>query len=152
MKRENIIFRYAVKFNIESNDLGGFKEIINKDAFNDIDLSDINLLYNEKVILNNIKCYIDDIGFKFEIDLNNKTISKLYENKNIYIGFVFSVNKDDFKKQDDIYLRIISKYKKIHSIDLFYCESDNELYWMNQFTDLKELRKEKLKKLENYED
>ena len=58
-----------------------YKEVIDKRAFDDADLSDCCLKYNHNLLLarvrgGSLKLYIDDVGLRFNAELFNTTISR----------------------------------------------------------------------------
>jgi len=65
---------YALKFNEESQDLGGFVEVIDPKALQETDLSDVRALFNHdpnfvlgRTTNGTLKLDIDDIGLRYEI-------------------------------------------------------------------------------------
>lgn len=84
----NVVEGYALKFSTYSEDLGGFKEVIEKDALNNTDFSDVRALINHNKDLviarttsGTLKIWVDSIGLKFKAQIANTTYGKdLIEN------------------------------------------------------------------------
>ena len=71
---------YAVVFNSPSKDLGGFKEVVDPHAFDDVDLSDVYMVSNHDFsqVLASTKAgtltlNVDDKGLQFEATLPDTT-------------------------------------------------------------------------------
>jgi uncharacterized protein len=125
-----IIEGYALKFNTESHDLGGFRETIAPGALNGADLSDVVAAFNhnyDKVLARSsagtLQLTIDDIGLKYRFEAPNTTAGNdLLED--IRLGnvskssFAFSINRDDQQWEDrgGYLLRTITKFKRIHDV------------------------------------
>lgn len=130
--KKEVITGYALKFGKESKDLGGFKEVITKEALKDTDLSDVVLLLNHdyskplaKVSAGTLKLEVDEVGLKFEATLPNTTYAK-DANENIKAGntdsmsFGFKVDKsgEEFEKRDGQVYRKVNKIKALHECSI----------------------------------
>lgn len=121
---------YALKFGIESKDLGGFKEIIERSALDHADLSDVVALFNhnpnyvlarKNSDVDTLQLLVDDTGlfYRFEVDEEVSYIKDLYLNirkGNISkSSFAFRINEDGQKweKRSTDYLRTITSFKGI---------------------------------------
>jgi hypothetical protein len=124
---------YALKFNNQSKDLGGFVEIIEPRSINEnTDMSDVLALFNHSMNyvlarlnseVSTLELEVDDIGlkYKFEVDEDISYVRDLYKNiqkKNITkSSFGFYLPSDGsgerWEKIDDKYYRYITQFKKI---------------------------------------
>ena len=124
---------YALKFGIESKDLGGFKEIIERSALDNADLSDVVALFNhnpnyvlarKNADVDTLQIIVDDTGlfYRFEVDEEVSYIKDLYLNirkGNISkSSFAFRINEDGQKweKRSTDYLRTITGFKGIYDV------------------------------------
>lgn len=128
---------YALVFNSESEDLGGFTEIIDKDALQGvIERSDILALLNhneDKGVLarstkgtGSLELTVDDLGllYRFEAPktaLGDELIEGLRRGDIRASSFAFDVAEDNWeKKSDGTYLRTIKKIKNLYDISPVY--------------------------------
>lgn len=121
---------YAILFNSESKDLGGFREIIEPSAIEGADVSDIMGRYNHEILIgrtiNGTMTYtIDDRGVRYSIKLPNGSypggyIREMAERGDINgASFAFDVAKsgDEWREnQDGTYTRIIKRFGKIYDM------------------------------------
>lgn len=137
---KEVVTGYALKFGKESKDLGGFKEVITKEALKDTDLSDVVLLLNHdyskplaKVSAGTLKLEIDEEGLKFEATLPNTSYAK-DANENIKAGntdamsFGFEVDKagEEFEKRDGQVYRKVNKIKVLHECSIVTVPAYND--------------------------
>ncbi|MDI6650599.1 HK97 family phage prohead protease [Leuconostoc suionicum] len=99
---------YAVVFNEPSENLGGFIEYVNPDAFNNVNLSDVVALYDHnfanvlgRTSANTLKLDIDKKGLHFILDIPNTTLGNdVYTNiraGNLKgMSFGFTVDSDEW--------------------------------------------------------
>lgn len=102
---------YAVVFNEPSENLGGFIEYVNPDAFDNVNLSDVVALYDHnfanvlgRTSANTLKLDIDKKGLHFILDIPNTTLGNdVYTNiraGNLKgMSFGFTVNSDEWGKE-----------------------------------------------------
>ncbi|MEB2775226.1 HK97 family phage prohead protease [Algoriphagus sp. D3-2-R+10] len=127
---------YALKFNSESKDLGGFKEIIETKSINEnTDLSDVVALFNhsnnyvlarKNTDVDTLELTVDTEGlkYKFEVDEEVSYIKDLHRNiqkKNISkSSFAFYLPQDGsgerWEKVGNQYYRYITQFKKISDV------------------------------------
>lgn len=119
---------YAVVFGQPSKDMGGFKEVIDKNAFNGVDLSDVYMVSNHdysKVLASTkagtLKLNVDDKGLHFEAQLpNTTTADDTYENVkdgNISaMSFSFAMTKDGDTFTRDDGGNVIRTIKQVKSL------------------------------------
>ncbi|MCI2170977.1 phage major capsid protein [Schleiferilactobacillus perolens] len=119
---------YAVVFNEPSKDLGGFKEVIDPHAFDDVDLSDVYMVNNHDMSqvlastkAGTLKLAVDDKGLHFEATLpDTTTASDAF--KNVEAGnlsamsftFVSAPDGDTFTKDDSG--QVIRTIKQVQSL------------------------------------
>lgn len=105
----------AVVFNKRSEDLGGFTEIVEPNAFDGVDLSDVVLLYNHdtgdvlaRTSAKTLNLNIDEQGVHFnatlpKTTLGNDTLTNL-ENRNVQgmsFGFTIAPQGEDWREESD---------------------------------------------------
>ena len=129
---------YAVVFNSESVDLGGFSEIINRDAITDevINSSDILFLLDHNVkrgVLarskngsGSLKIEIDERGVKYSFDapntaLGDEILEGLRRGDINKCSFAFTVSADSWvKRADGSILRTIESIDKLYDMSIVY--------------------------------
>lgn len=128
---------YAIVFNSESNDLGGFKEIIDARALDGvIDKSDILCLLNhneDKGVLarskygkGSLSLEIDDRGLKYLFEapntaLGDELLEGLKRGDITTSSFAFTVGKDNWEKREDgSYLRTIVSIQELYDVSPVY--------------------------------
>ena len=128
---------YAIVFNSESNDLGGFKEIIDTRALDGvIDKSDILCLLNhneDKGVLarskygeGSLNLQIDERGLKYMFEapntaLGDELLEGLKRGDITTSSFAFTVGKDNWEKREDgSYLRTIVSSQELYDVSPVY--------------------------------
>ena len=128
---------YAIVFNSESNDLGGFKEIIDTRALDGvIDKSDILCLLNhneDKGVLarskygeGSLNLEIDERGLKYMFEapntaLGDELLEGLKRGDITTSSFAFTVGKDNWEKREDgSYLRTIVSIQELYDVSPVY--------------------------------
>jgi uncharacterized protein len=127
---------YALRFDSESKDLGGFTEIISREAINDnTDMSDVLCLFNHSMNyvlarknadVNTLEISVDENGLKyrFEVDEDISYQKDLYRNMqkgNISkSSFAFRISNggDKWEKRDGKYLRTITSFSSISDVSV----------------------------------
>lgn len=106
---------YAVMFDTESVDLGGFTEVIKQNALDEIDLSDVKLIYaheNNSILARqsagNLTTKVDDKGLFFVATLNDSTLANdVYEDikvgnlRGMSFGFTIPAGGDTWARRPD---------------------------------------------------
>lgn len=123
------IVGYALKFNRESENLGGFTEIIDANALAETDMNNVVALLNHDAnyVLGrsgkNLDLIVDDIGLKFEFTPNDTSyVDDLI--KNMRSGFIdkcsfaFTTDDDKWEERENGYLRTINKIKRLYDISI----------------------------------
>ncbi|CAK1252006.1 HK97 family phage prohead protease [Fructobacillus fructosus] len=108
-----IISGYAVVFNKASQNLGGFVEYIEPNAFDGVDMSDVVALYDHdfanvlgRTSADTLKLTIDEQGLYFELNIPDTTVGRdVYTNiraGNLQgMSFGFTVVSDSWKNGSD---------------------------------------------------
>jgi len=121
---------YALLFNSESNDLGGFTEIITPDSLNGVlEKSDVLALYNhddDKVLARNtngtgtLTLTIDTKGLIYSFDapktaLGDEVLNAIQRGDLRNSSFAFTVTKEGqrLERRGDKYIRTITQFDKI---------------------------------------
>lgn len=128
-----VISGYAIKFGEPSKDLGGFVEIITKEAMQEVDLSDVCLLigHDFSQILartknDTLKLEVKEEGLYFEATLPNTSYANdIYENiqagnvDSMSFGFTIPEDGDVFTKTEEgIVTRTVNKIKSLFDISV----------------------------------
>lgn len=141
-RRGRAIEGYAIVFNRESKDLGGFKEIIKPEAVQGvIERSDVLALLNHdenRGVLarstngeGTLELSVDRVGVKYRFDapetvLGDEVLSGVRRGDIRTSSFAFTVAEDGQnweKRSDDTYLRTIEKFEMIYDISPVYREA-----------------------------
>ena len=122
---------YAVVFDQPSENLGGFIEYVNPDAFDDVDMSDVVALYNHdfanvlgRTSAKTLQLEIDKKGLHFSLDIPNTTLGNdVYTNiraGNLKgMSFGFTVDSDDWDKSTDgTAKRVISHIGALYEVSV----------------------------------
>ena len=133
---KKIITGYAIKFGQKSKKLGNYYEIIDRNALNNVDLTDVKALVDHdyskvlgRTLPNTLVLEVDEIGLKFEIELADTSYANdLY--KSIERGdinecsFGFKIDETDRNAttveriDSDTYLRTVKKIKELREISI----------------------------------
>lgn len=128
---------YALLFNVESQDLGGFTEIIRPEAMNGVlEKSDILALYNhdEKDVLarstqgkGTLNLSVDDKGLKYSFDapktaIGDEVLDAIIRGDLRNSSFAFTVTSDGQKweKRDKAYVRNITQFDELFDVSPVY--------------------------------
>lgn len=131
---------YAIVFNKESRDLGGFFEVIEPEALEGIlDKSDILCLLNhseERGVLarskygkGSLQLEVDDTGLKYRFEapntaLGDELLEGLKRGDISTSSFAFTIDNDQWEKRSDgSYLRKITKFKELFDVSPVYKEA-----------------------------
>lgn len=135
-ENKNYIVGYALKFNSESENLGGFVEKIDPRALDNADISDVRALFNhsaDKVLgrtkSGTLKLEVDEIGLRYTIEPPNTTFANdLMESMSrgdinqSSFGFVIDYDNEgdnwNYDESRDVYLRTINKFRKITDVSV----------------------------------
>ena len=135
-----IVEGYAVVFNSESRDLGGFTEVIEPRAIEGIlEKSDILCLLNhneDRGILarskygkGSLELSVDETGLKYRFEapntaLGDELLEGLKRGDISTSSFAFTIDKDTWtKKEDGSYLRTINQFKELFDVSPVYKEA-----------------------------
>ena len=131
---------YAIVFNKESRNLGGFYEIITPEAVNGIlEKSDILCLLNHnedrgvlarsKYGSGSLELSLDETGLKYRFEapntaLGNELLEGLKRGDITTSSFAFTTESDEWEKRSDgKYLRKINKFKELFDVSPVYQEA-----------------------------
>ena len=139
-----IVEGYAVVFDSVA-DLGWYKEVIDRNAFNGCDMSDVCLKYNheDNILImartrnNSLQLIIDDKGLRIRAELidtqNNKDIYKMIKAGLLdKMSFAFTVSNEDIDYETDT--RRITGIDKIYDVSVVNVPAYNttEIYARNK--------------------
>lgn len=128
---------YALVFNSESNDLGGFVEVIDRSALDGVlEKSDVLCLLNhneDKGVLarwnkgkGSLVLEVDDRGLKYLFEapktaLGDELLEGLKRGDIVNSSFAFTVGKDNWTKRGDgTYLRTITSINELFDVSPVY--------------------------------
>ena len=163
---------YGSVFNAQSEDLGGFREIIAPGAFDGRLDDDVRALFNHdpNLILGRtksgtLKLSVDDEGLRYDVDFPNTTLANdlrtsIQRGDVDQSSFAFTVDEDDFEERDGVIIRTIHKVKRLFDVSPVtypaYPDAsvgvrslENFLNKRGASSEIKELHKEQLEKLRN---
>ena len=123
---------YAIVFNSESRDLGGFTEFVAPEALNRAleRNSDVLALYNHdyanilgRQSSETLRLYKDEKGLRFELDLPDTSLGRdIYElvKRGDLKGnsFGFTVKRDSWKKKEGKVYRTIEEIKDLYEVSI----------------------------------
>lgn len=131
---ERFIEGYALKFNSVSEDLGGFKETIERSALDKTDLSDVRALFNHNASqvlarssAGTLQLDVDDVGLKFRARIPNTSygndLAENLRNGNVNqcsFGFCLDEGGDDFSydEKEGIFKRSLRSIKEIVDVSV----------------------------------
>ena len=157
---DNVVEGYALKFNKESRDLGGFVETISPDALEGVDLTDVRCFLDHdsskllgRTSSGTLELTVDDIGLHFRCTLPNTSTGRdameLVKRGDLnQCSFGFTVAKDKWTKTKDIMQRSINKIGSLLEISLVsipaYDDTDVRVATRSLEEVVNELEKEKL--------
>lgn len=157
---DNVVEGYALKFNKESRDLGGFVETISPDALADTDLTDVRCFLDHdsskllgRTSSGTLELTVDDIGLYFRCTLPNTSTGRdameLVKRGDLnQCSFGFTVASHKWTKDNGIIKRSITKIKSLIEISLVsipaYDDTDVRVATRSLEEVVNELEKEKL--------
>ena len=127
---DNVVEGYALKFNKESRNLGGFVETISPEALNGVDLTDVRCFLNHdsskllgRTSSGTLSLTVDEVGLHFRCALPNTSTGRdameLVQRGDLnQCSFGFTVDKDKWTKGNDIMTRSINKIGSLLEISL----------------------------------
>lgn len=157
---ENIVEGYALKFNTESRNLGGFIETITPEALEGVDLSDVRCFLDHdsskllgRTSSGTLKLNVDETGLYFRCILPNTSVGRdameLVTRGDLnQCSFGFTVEQDKWTKGNDIMMRSINKIGNLFEISLVsipaYDDTDVRVAQRSMENATNELEKRKL--------
>jgi HK97 family phage prohead protease len=127
---DNVVEGYALKFNKESRNLGGFVETISPEALDGVDLTDVRCFMDHdsskllgRTSSGTLQLNVDDVGLHFSCVLpdtsNGRDAMELVKRGDLnQCSFGFTVAKDKWIKGKDIMKRSINKIGSLLEISL----------------------------------
>jgi len=128
---KKVISGYALRFNEPSKDLGGFTEVITPEALEDVDFTNVFLLYNHdysqplaSTKAGTLDLEVDEVGLRFSAELPNTSYANdVYENVSSDIidsmSFGFEMELDSFTENENGEVtRSIDKIKSLNEISV----------------------------------
>lgn len=130
------IVGYALKFNSESEDLGGFVERIDSRALDGADMSDVRALFNHdanqvlgRSKAGTLKLEVDEIGLKYTIDppdtqsardlLHSMSRGDIDQSS---FGFTIDYENDgdewEYNEQRGLYVRTVRQFRNISDVSV----------------------------------
>ena len=163
---------YAIVFNSLSNDLGGFREIIEPTAIDDelIKNSDIVCLFNHNIKLGllarsyhgrgSLKLEIDEHGLHYSFDapntkFGNEILEMVRRGDVAKCSFAFVCGEDNWTKDENgEYIRRVKKIKNLYDVSLVYHPAYEETEAIADTRGLDELKAQEANNIvkENSED
>lgn len=124
---DNIVVGYGSVFNTLSNELGGFREIIAKGAFDGRLNDDVRFLINHdglplaRTTNGTLKLTTDERGLKYEAQVANTSLGRdlieLMRNGTInQSSFAFVVEDDSWEVRDGVNVRTINKVSRLYDV------------------------------------
>ena len=126
------IVGHAAVFDSLSEDLGGFRQRIERGAFDDVLEDDVRALFNHdpNLILartksGTLKLSLDEKGLRYEFDVPDTTTGRdllvsLERGDVSQSSFGFTVEQDSWHKDEDgVHIRSISKVKRLYDVSLW---------------------------------
>lgn len=155
-----IVVGYGAVFNTESNDLGGFYEVISPSAFDGRTDDDVRFLLNHdpnfifgRTTAGTLNLSTDTMGLRYEVTLPDTQSAKdLYtslERGDItQSSFAFMVEEDSWEQVDDRIVRTINKVSRLYDVSaVVYPAYEEASVGLRSLEEWKENRnKEKLEK------
>ena len=158
---------YAVVFNSESNDLGGFKEVIEPTALEGVvAISDVLCLLNhneDKGVLarskngsGSLSLVVDEKGLRYSFEapntnLGDELLEGLRRGDITTSSFAFRVGKDRWdKKSDGTYLRTICSISELFDVSPVYRAAYDATSVCTDTRGLDEAKAQEKRELEDY--
>tara|TARA_R100000781_G_scaffold26759_2_gene19854 strand:- start:8787 stop:9569 length:783 start_codon:yes stop_codon:yes gene_type:complete len=126
---QTVVVGHAAVFNTLSEDLGGFREKINPDAFNNVLENDVRAFFNHdpnhllaRVSSGTLRLSVDEKGLRYEFDLPDTSTGRdllvSMERGDInQSSFAFTIDSDSWDKSDDgMDIRTINKVKRLYDV------------------------------------
>lgn len=119
---------YGAVFGKMSEDLGGFRELIDKNAFDDVLGDDVRFLFNHdanyiygRTTSGTLKLSVDDEGLFYEVDMPdtnsaNELMVSMERGDVSQSSFAFSVKEDKWETKDGEDIRTIMKVARLYDV------------------------------------
>ena len=119
---------YAAMFDQMSEDLGGFTEVIDREAFSSTDMEDVRALFNHdanqilgRTKSGTLRLKMTEQGLYYEVDLpdteRGKDMYEMIKRGDIdQSSFAFTVSDDDYEYKEGRYFRTIKKIDRLYDV------------------------------------
>ena len=127
-KSNPVVVGHAAVFDSLSEDLGGFKERIDKSAFDDVLENDVRAFFNHdpnhllaRTSSGTLKLSVDEKGLKYEFSVPDTTSGRdllvsMERGDITQSSFAFTIQDDSWNKEGDIDVRTIKKVKRLYDV------------------------------------
>ncbi len=149
---------HAAVFGMRSENLGGFQEVIEPGAFNDVLEDDVRALFNHDANLilgrsksGTLRLSIDESGLAYEIDMPATQAARdlavsMSRGDVSQSSFAFTVKDDAWEETESGYLRTIKKFDRLYDVSPVtypaYPDADAGIRSMEEFKESMELAKD----------
>lgn len=136
--QDMVLEGYALLFNVLSEDVGGYKEIVLPNALDEVDISDVKCLINHddryvigRTQAGTLELSLDDKGLKFKCYLPNTSYAKdIYENVKVgnvsQCSFICWFPKDEtgndsgfsWSIRDGTYIRTVEQFSDLIEVSI----------------------------------
>lgn len=128
-----VIVGYASKFNQESEVMYDFVEYVDSGAFDKTNMSDVRALIDHdsgkilgRTTANNLKLSVDEIGLRFEVEVNKEVsyvkdlVLNMQDGNINQCSFGFYVDEEewDYDESRDLFIRHIKSISKLSDVSL----------------------------------
>lgn len=153
-----IVEGYALKFNTPSRDLGGFVEVIDPKALDNVDLSDVRCFFSHdkskilgRTSSGTLKLTIDEIGLHFRCELPNtqhgRDVYELVSRGDLNqcsFGFTLGEQGEKWSRgENGLYVRTITEFDSVFEVSLVAIpayDDTNVKIALREFVQTEELR------------
>lgn len=127
-KSNPVVVGHAAVFNTLSEDLGGFQERIDKNAFDDVLDNDVRAFFNHdpnhllaRTSSGTLKLSVDEKGLKYEFSVPNTSSGRdllvSMERGDIsQSSFAFTIQDDTWNQENGVDIRTINKVKRLYDV------------------------------------
>lgn len=155
---------YASVFNKESQDLGGFTEVIAPDAFEGRLDDDVRALFNHdsnlilgRTTSETLRLFVDENGLGYDVDFPNTTyandlLESVKRGDVTQSSFAFTVRDDEWLFEDDKIIRMVHRVEKLYDVSPVtypaYVDATAAMRSLDKFNDIKRELEKRLAVLE----
>ena len=121
---------YAAKYNVESEELWGFREMIAPGAFDGVLQDDVRALFNHdwsmvlgRTAAGTLRLSVDEVGLRYEVDLPDTSFARdlftSVERGDINqssFGFTVAMDGEQWVSRDRDVLRVITRVERLYDV------------------------------------